>query len=338
MVRKVDWLQILQENGIPYVDRGPNVKRGHINIQCPLCGSADPSKHMGLDLETSWWACWRNKDHRGKSPLRLFTRLLKIPYWKARQMLGLDEAYVDPDGYDAVAARIMGRNENIERMEQVRREFLDFPEEFEEIWPSGTTRRFFDYLADGRSFGEAGVRALSKEYDLCCAKRGDYVGRVVIPYFVERELVAWTARAISPATIRYKDLGLEDCLIPIKETLFNHDAIITGGKWLITVEGPIDALKLDLFGKPYGVRAVAMSTNSLSEDQVYLLQAAADNFEHMGVMLDNATSLGLIDSFKLKQELAQIPNLTSLPVPFGAKDGGALLPKEVREWASDLVN
>lgn len=349
MPKRVDWLQTFRDHGIPFVERGANVKRGNVNIQCPFCGAADPSHHMGVDLETGWWGCWRNNQHRGKSPLRLFTKLLNLPYWKAKQLLGIGDGIIDPDGFDAVAARIMGRDQRIERMEQVRREFLDFPREFEAIRPSGTTLRFFDYLAEERRFDDGGALSLGRLYDVCCAKRGDQAGRVILPYFVDRELVAWTGRAIGQATIRYKDLSLDDSLIPIKETLFNHDAMIPDGEvsgkltmetrtWLIVVEGPMDALKVDLFGREHGVRAVALSTNSISEEQIFELEAAADYFDYLGLMLDNSSALSIVDNMRMRQDLGRIPNLKSLAVPYGRKDAALLRPTEANDWAIALTH
>lgn len=339
MARKIEWMQVLRENGIPFVDRGPNVARGHINIQCPFCGSADPSKHMGLELETGFWGCWRNNTHRGKSPLRLFTKLLNIPYWKGKKLLGLDEeGYIDPDGFDAVADRIMGRDSRVERIEQVRREFLDFPSEFETIRPQGTTARFYEYLAYERSFGERGVDRLSSDYAVSCAKRGRQAGRVILPYVMNGLLTAWTGRAIGSASIRYLDLDRDECLIPPKESLFNHDCIIDGGRALLVVEGPVDALKIDVFGEPYGVRAVGLSTNSLSEEQAFLIEAAADQFTDLYFMMDNATSLGIVDSMRMRSQLNHIPNLRgSLPVPFDHKDAAQMTPKEARQWSQELA-
>ena len=39
------WLPFLHDHGIPYVERGANVARGHVNIKCPLGrGYEDVSK------------------------------------------------------------------------------------------------------------------------------------------------------------------------------------------------------------------------------------------------------------------------------------------------------
>lgn len=164
-MKTFDWLSLLRQQGIPFVDRGANVKRGEVNIKCPFCGTADPSHHLGLNLDTGWWACWRNNNHRGKSPLRLLMQLLRVPYWKARQMAGLDDDYVDPEGFDAVAARIMGRGEKLTRPEQAktRREFLQFDRNFLEIDDRIKTRRFWNYLYD-RGFAEQDIDRLCELY------------------------------------------------------------------------------------------------------------------------------------------------------------------------------
>ena len=338
MPKPLDWRGLLTEHGVRFVERGANVKRGEINIQCPFCGSADPSHHMGLNLEHGAWACWRNSDHRGKSPLRLLVKLLNISYGRARQLAGMDESMMDPDGFDAIAARVMGRDSRIVNPEHVRREFLSLPREFVPVREGGASSRFFAYLR-GRGFDADGIEDLGAFYGVRAAISGAYKDRVVLPYYVDDQLVAWTARAIAPAEIRYKDLALDDCLLPIKETLFNYDALTQGrphGCALLVVEGPMDALKIDCYGVDHGVRAVALSTNSMSEEQLYILEEFAPTFPRVFVMLDNASVLGVVDSMRMKQRLHGIPNLAIMPVPYGLKDAGEMTAFQARTFAHDL--
>jgi len=339
-MRALEWERVLREQRVPYIDTGPNVKRGEINIRCPFCGSADPSFHMGLSLETGWWSCWRNRAaHSGKSPLRLLMRLLGIPYERAREIAGLGDGYVDPEGFDAVVARIMGRLKNEGRPEQIQRRVLYLDDSFIEIEANrARTRRFWDYLYNDRGFDlyADDPRHLCKEYGLRCASGGYWGGRVVIPYLQDGELVTWTARAIMPSSARYLDLSIDQSLMAAKETLFNHDAMHAGGRVLVVQEGPFDALKTDFYGKAFGVRSVALSTNTASDDQAFLLQSAVGKFERVLIMMDNASVLGLVDSMRMRQALNFLPNLGITPVPFGAKDGGALTPDQVINWAQAL--
>lgn len=332
-MRPIDWLALLTEKQIPFIERGANVKRGEVNIQCPFCGSADPSQHMGLNLDTGWYSCWRNKRaHSGKSPLRLLMALLHIPYWQARQMAGLDETYVDPDGFTALAARILGRAGEDQPVEVLNR-FLEFPKSFQPITGAGA-RRHRAYL-EGRGFDF--IPNLAYHAGLMYAPSGEWSDRVILPYLLDGELMAWTGRAIAQATIRYRDLSRDECLLPPKETLFNYDCIAKGGKALVIVEGPLDALKIDFYGHEVGVRAVALSTNSITDEQAYMLEEAESQFDNKYVMMDMATPLGLIDSMRLRQQLAFIHDLQIAKVPYGLKDAGEMSPKQAIKWADQIA-
>lgn len=333
-MRAFDWPDLLRREGIAFVERGANVKRGEINIRCPFCGNADPSYHMGLNLESGWWSCWRNRSgHSGKSPLRLLMKLLEVPYWQARKLAGLGDDYVDPEGFDAAAARYL-RGAATARPGEVRREFLAHDKYAVPITDRMATRSAWNYLWN-RGFEEHDIGRLIETYDLRTARDGHYASRVIMPYFLDGKMVAWTARAIGPSEIRYKDLPRDLCLVPPKETLYNHDCIPDGGKVLVIVEGPFDTLKIDFYGKPFGVRAVGLSTNSVSDAQSHMLAAADDQFERKLIMMDNATSLGLADSMRLKQQLGFLHNARAVKVPFDQKDSGELSARQMRRWCED---
>lgn len=335
-MRVFDWPDLLRREGIAFIEKGPNVKRGAINIKCPFCGTADPSYHMGLQLETGWWSCWRNRtQHSGKSPIRLIMKLLGVPYWLARKTAGLGEDYTDPEGFDATAARLLGRTTDTARPEEVRREFLHHDRDAVPITDRIGTRRAWDYLYD-RGFESRDIEILVHDYDLRTAREGHFANRIILPYFLDGNLVTWTARAIGPAQIRYKDLSREFSLVPPKETLYNHDCIASGGEALVITEGPFDAIKLDFYGRTFGVRSVALSTNSVSDEQAAMLSASDAQFAQKLVMMDNATSLGFVDSMRLKQQLGFLHNVRAVKVPFGAKDGGDLSSREVREWCARI--
>lgn len=335
MSRILDWRRVLTEHRIPFVERGANVKRGELNVRCPYCGSADPSYHMGLSLDTGYWACWRNQDHRGKSPVRLLVQLLRISYREAFTLAGLDPGYVDPDGFTEVMARWMNKTAVAEAPPP---RTLAFPTTFRDITADRVaTRKHWNYLYT-RGFPEHDIDALVRIYALKADVGGRYRDRVVLPYYVEGGLVAWTARAVGPAEIRYKDLPLDDCLVPIKQTLYNHDALLDpAAVKVVVVEGPFDALKLDFYGRDWGVRAVALSTNSITEEQIMLLHQHAPKFTSVVVMMDNSTQLAIVDSMRLRQRLAGIPNTRIDPVPQGAKDAGELTPRQALLYCRSLA-
>jgi hypothetical protein len=287
---------------------------------------------MGLNLESGFWACWRNSDHRGKSPLRLLIKLLGIPYWKAREIAGFDEGYVDPDGFSSLVQRFRSTGWSKDKAESPPIKQLEFPREFRAISDSLATARHWRYLLD-RGFPACDLDDLCYDYDLKATVSGYWSYRVIIPYRFDREVVTWTARHIGRDPVRYLDLSREQSLIPPKETLFNHDAMIGGGRWLILVEGPIDTLKLDFYGKSHGVRTVGLSTNSISEDQLYLLSAGADGFDHVGVMVDNSGATSIVDGMRLKGQLAAVASdVRILKTPGREKDAGAASPRQINTF------
>jgi len=338
MARVFDWERLLKERRIPYIESGPNVKRGELAIRCPFCGSADPSMHMGLSRETGWYSCWRNRaQHSGKSPLRLIMKLLGVPYGMAREIAGLGDDYIDPEGFDAMAAKLMGRDGSTGRKEEVRRRVLELDEDFMIIEDRGRTRKHAEYLIYERGFDQPGdLERLGRQYGVCAGVRGVWTDRVILPYYQDDDLVTWTGRAISDSYIRYRDLEVVESILAPKQTLFNHDCIQTGGRILALQEGPIDALKVDFYGRAFGVRSVALSTNSIQDAQAFLLQEAAERFERILVMMDNASRLSIVDSMRMRQELSFLPHTEIIAVPFGKKDGGALSSHQVISWASAL--
>lgn len=336
-MRPIDWRDLLTKERVAFIERGANVKRGEINIKCPFCGSADPSYHMGLNLENGWWACWRNKKgHSGKSPVRLLMALLRIPYWKARELAGLQQDYIDPEGFSAVAARILGRGlDNPQALaEKAPARFLSMPREFQRIDESARCRRHWAYL-ESRGFDFIGE--LCEIYNLQMAVSGHWAYRVIIPYEIDHELVTWTGRAIADSKYRYLDLSVDESLVPPKETLYNYDCIADGGRGLLVVEGPVDALKLDFYGAGVDIRAVGLSTNSLTDAQLYMLEEARGQFEWLGVMMDN-TPTGIVDSMKIADQLRWLGDVRSIRVPFGKKDGGALSADEAIQFTGDLAS
>lgn len=338
-MRVLDWRTLLDKQRVPYIERGANVKRGELNIQCPWCGAADPSMHMGINLETGWYSCWRQrKQHSGKSPVRLLMRLLRIGYGAAREMAGLGEDYIDPEGFDAVAARLMGR-ELVPTAVVQRREFIELYEEFIPITRDPLTMRWWNYL-HGRFFDRWDVTMVCAKYELHAARGGDFAGRVVMPYRQDGQLVTWTGRSVGASEVRYRDLEVDRSIIAPKYTLYNHDEAVRGRggrKVLVVVEGPIDALKVDFYGARFGVHAVALSTNSVSAEQVVLLEDLANVYEQTVVLMDNKTQFGIVDSMRMAQELATVPRVSIASTPFDRRDPGELRPDEAVAWASNLT-
>ena len=330
----INWERLLTQSNIEFKHQGKN-----IYTHCPMCGNADSGMHMGISLQGNAWGCWRNTTHRGRSPVKLLMALLSVSYATARDMAGLDEHYIDPDGWEAIKHNPFSNAKKDEDRgtDHYIETGLNFPPDFMEISENRLrTARFHQYLV-GRGFHPAHITNLCKDYSLKAAVSGKYKDRVIVPYIVERKLVSWTGRAITDSSLRYFDLSKEESVISPKNTLCNYNCTRRGGDILLVVEGPFDMLKLDFYGKKHGVRTVALSTNSITDEQTYLLEEVSVNFKKVLMVMDNGNSVGVIDSMRLKEQLAQIHNIGFTNVPVEFKDGGAMPPKAVETFVKELI-
>ena len=174
---------------------------------------------------------------------------------------------------------------------------------------------------------------------MCFDKGGEeQPNRIIFPYEVDGDLVTWTGRAIGSHPIRYKDLELAAAIVPAKDTLYNHDCIIAGGKVLCVVEGPMDTCKMDYGGRVVGVRTVGLSTNSITEEQVYLLEEASSQFDRVVFLMDNKSSgLAIVDSMRIREQVATVPNAFVTSIPKGYKDCGEMSIEACEDFARTLI-
>lgn len=288
----MDWIRLLDENNIHYVSRGPNTKKGEVSIQCPLCGEDDPSEHLGINLQTGKWGCHRDQSHRGKAPRTLIKAILGC----SSQQAGLivkQYNHSDPDSLESALAVLEADNNGaIQHDEDIAKQaahqklgpqFADF----NRIKVRGITRRFFDYL---ESRGYENPQDIIEYYDLRCALTGRYKDRIIIPVRLNGELLGWTSRAIgNPKNAPRYLASSED----VKTTVYNYDDLKKGGKRLVIVEGPFDAIRLDSFGLrkkddvgSVDVRATCTFGTSVTISQIALLRSLTKKFDETWVLFD----------------------------------------------------
>jgi hypothetical protein len=301
----MDWSKLLDDNHIHYVTRGPNTKRGEVSIKCPWCGSDDPSEHLGINLETSFWGCHRNQAHRGKGAKRLIQALLGCSATQANLVI----AQYDRADPEALETPLFAETEPPVKVTGA----LKLPPEVRDIPPNG---RFYDYI---RSRGYENPLDVCRTYNLKSASTGRWKDRIIIPIYADgTALVAWTARAISrPVSApRYLSEG------PIKEIIFNLQQLI-GGYCLFITEGPFDAMKVDFYGRVHGSDATAVFGTSITPNQISLLRQVSKRYTNTIILLDPDA---VESTFSLSEWLpgAIIGNL-----PEGVADPGDLTKSQV---------
>lgn len=311
-----DWRMFLEEHRIPYVEQGNNVKRGDVNLPCPLCGSADPSEHMGVSLTSSAWACWRDPDHRGRRPDRLIVALLGCSYTEAAELAGDAEQRVTGTVEDLAAkvSNLFAATPATPAPEPVDLEpgFVPIPRVRQAVWKQ--------YLRS-RGFGQPD--AVSRLYDLRACRTGRFGGRLILPLFHEERVVGWTGRSIRGREPRYLSHPKGGA---VKEVIFNYD-LAQGARTLVVTEGPLDALKVDFYGRRYGIRAVALLGVSPKPRQLTLISRLAQGGKVPVVVALDSTAPG--PAMRLAAALSHLNPRVVCSYPGGVEDPGDLDARDV---------
>lgn len=295
---------LLVSAGVPIADRGHSVSRGNYNIRCPFCGAADKGTHMGIRLDNGWWACWRNAEHRGKSPVRLLVAVLNKPVREVRQLLGI-HALPELSTFSSLRDRLAPKAPDVEDAPPSRPASLSFPASFRDDWGSSSVAgaRFRAYLA-GRGFPEGVLERVAHAYGLRYCISGDFVDRVILPYYYEGAVTMWTGRSIHPsAGLRYRDLEKEKATLFKDGLLYNYDRAARGGKVLLLLEGPFDVVKGDWAGTPLQVHCVGLSTNSFTDAQAAQLADLSSAYEVTLVGMDTPSPFARMASYSMVSRL-----------------------------------
>lgn len=326
----MDWIAFFNDHSIDYVTRGPNVKKGNVNIACPFCGD-DPSHHMGVSLEKDAWGCWRGQNHKGKAAHNLIKELLGCSFNQAK-MTAEQYSVADPENIDE-AVEILTRGENLNTPVVKKQEKLSFPSEFRRIKDYGSTSRFFRYLKN-RGFDD--VAELCSLYSLRCATTGRWQDRIIIPIYMKNKLVSWTSRAIG-TTInapRYLALSENDGgKVNVFNSLLNWDFLQRGGDLLLIVEGPFDALKLDYYALDcitFGIDAKATCTfgTSMSDEQAMMIAEVSKKFKRAILLYDN----GATEAIFIAKEKLQHTKVICGFLPDTVEDPGEMTKNEVYDF------
>jgi len=321
----MDIIGILNRLQIPYRSSGHNVAKGNVVVNCPWCGGADSSGHLGINTTNGYWGCWRNRLHRGKSLPRLLVAIAGITYDAAFQLTGRRAAPQADDFMKAIEA--LKAEPVADEPRKVPKGIKLLPE-FRAIYPDGPTRAFYDYLADTRGMGALTDRVITY-YNLRCAFRGPFAQRIILPIYENDRVVSWTGRSIrKDAEIRYLSLseqpdekkGLPAATHSLKDLLLDLDDLASGGRVLIIVEGPFDSMLFDIYAQRYDCRVTCVFGLSMTDRQVSLIREVSDGFDRTAILFDHDAGG---NAMELADALADIrPDVWFLPE--NVKDPGEL--------------
>jgi hypothetical protein len=321
-----DYENFFRERGIDYVTVGKNTKKGEVSINCPLCGD-DGGYHCGCNPQSGFYGCFKDPAHRGKNPANLVKALLRCSWPEALKIVGGDETATAtaPGSLDDLEKQVYEATTATKTTRANGKRIIPYPPEFMEITSLGLTQRCWDYLVR-RRFREEDARWVGNSYNLRYALLGKWRRRLILPFLDKGcVVVGWQGRALwSDARLRYVSYPPE---MAKKEILFNWGPALDGGDVLVIVEGPMDCLKIDFYGKNSGIRAVGLLGTGWTAKQVGLLFKLLPRYKRSVVLFDQGAELPALD---LVSQLYTFGTVFGT-LPPGRSDPGELYPDEVVE-------
>lgn len=233
-----DIIEYLDDRGIDYATAGhKNVSVGWIGLSCPFCG--DKSTHLGINLESKMFSCFRCGKKGGS--VSLVQQFDNCSYSRA---IGVVSTFVIRDF------------SHIKRKERTHASVTMLPNNtssnFLPIHDKFLTSRKYD-----RSF-------LERKYDIMAVGPtcDDWKFRIVIPVYLNHELVTYVARdTTGKLEVPYKNCPIELCIRQAKHCLYGLDE---AKDEIILVEGILDAWRI-------GTKAVATFGTQVTDEQILLL-------------------------------------------------------------------
>ena len=287
-----DLRRILDRYRIVWKDKGANCSKGFVNITCPFC-RLDPSYHLQISEDGSWYHCWRNQKHSG-SVSYLFKKL-SIP---AKELEGAVR-YNRPD---------------VGPHPKPPQDLEDFGN-FHSFQMGTESTEVLTYL-ESRDFRNPKV--VCSGFNLRFAPVGKWAGRLLIPLSV-----GWTGRSmrehIEP---RYLANTNED-------GFFFYTQKFSRASSVIVCEGALDAIRIatstesyDVVGKCGGALSAALR-NFLTDRRYINIYNCPDEDVPAHRVRGELTIL----SFHCMSRRA-----LWLKLPQGVKDAGKLSESEARGW------
>lgn len=237
---QIDTEAYLRSRNIPFSTEGENTREGWVNIRCVFCD--DPLNHLGINLSTNRYSCWKCKS-KGAFP-KLVMILENLPYKAAIQVL---ENFIREIPYKAslqTARHDVGTLQlphGIRTYDKIPGKLLEFCHQ------------------RGISLGNLIRNSIGWT--------GPYAEKpckIVFPLTFKGQVVSYVLRDYSGLAEK-KYINCEDhlSLIPPKSLLYGYD-LAPENSTLVVVEGIIDKLKL-------GKRAVATLGIGWKKEQVLKL-------------------------------------------------------------------
>jgi hypothetical protein len=236
-----DVLRWLDDEG--YVYSPESEASDYVVMQCPAC--ADIGKHLSVKYRGDaavvfhCWRCENDLDGMKGNGFTLVMRLREVSKPVARNIL---ERYQLEDGFRTAR----------KQAERPRRDYKTLLPEFAERIEAGREPELVKRWFNKRRFD----LSLCQKYSLHFCEMGEQALRLIIPVFLDRQMISWTARDMTgKAESKYISCANDRGISPIKSCLYGIDEA-KAQPFIILVEGVTDKWRLGdsavaLFGKAW---------------------------------------------------------------------------------------
>jgi DNA primase len=241
----LDVVSLLESIPVSLDFTGKNVTEGWVNTNCPFC--YDPSNHLGVNLTSKSFSCWICRE---KGTIFGLVKHLtgfddKIVGRLIREHTKEDFRYVfSGNSSKAKKLEINLPSRCSEKPLKVHKEYLK--------------KRGFNRKELELHFGIKYTGQISS-YLKSDGRRSDFSYRIVVPVYMNKKLVNFTARDVTGlAREKYKNCPNDDALFHTKDCIYGYDLAGKGTSKnvAVLVEGPTDVWSIGpgafgIFGLKY---------------------------------------------------------------------------------------
>jgi len=259
-ILKFDIYEFLDENDIEYSKTNRNVGTGWIGIEeCIFCGAGN--YHGGINESALTYSCWKCPE-RGNL-VTIIMKVMNFSYEEAREYI-LEYSQIDVESVDLSVKIIFKQAKQIQPKPKEIKTNLVLPESF---------RITSNMITNNPAIHDfCKMKHISSQdcilYNLRIGIDGNNKGRMIIPIYHDRRLVAYQARTMVGGK-SYKSEG------SIKSFLFKIDSIPLN-KTIVLVEGFFDYLTTYKFVSRFLKNKVYVTTpfsKIITNEQISLLKS-----------------------------------------------------------------
>ena len=192
---------------------------------------------------------------------------------------------------------------------------IALPSDFRRLDDSPMAAKFVDYLTRpieqrGRGFTRAQVMRMTDDYGIYYALFGEQRYRVVFTVRHEGRLVGWTGRTIAKGEeLRYKASDGDDMPRVTDFVMWLDRLRKTDADTIILVEGPFDALKVNVLGEECGIVSTCFFTAQPSDEQIGLFCDILPRFQRRMILTDRGTTATAMRIYAALSHLAEVATL-----------------------------